>query len=158
MRRKDREITLDKEIFEILNKAEICRVALSYYEQPYIVALNFGFIHDEGLKFYFHCAPEGHKIDIIRNNKKACVQVEVDALVIKAASACGFTMKYRSVIGFGTIRVVTDPKEKVAGMDAIMSHYSDKKEFVYDDKIFSRTTILRMDINEITGKKKIDAE
>jgi nitroimidazol reductase NimA-like FMN-containing flavoprotein (pyridoxamine 5'-phosphate oxidase superfamily) len=155
MRRKDREISINEEIIEILQKAEVCRLALSDENQPYIVAMNFGIEENEGLKIYFHCANEGRKLDIIRKNNKACVQVEFDATVIKAATACGYTMNFRSVIGFGTIGVVTDPKEKIKGMDAIMSHYSEKNEFEYDEKIFGRTTILRMDITEITGKKKM---
>jgi nitroimidazol reductase NimA-like FMN-containing flavoprotein (pyridoxamine 5'-phosphate oxidase superfamily) len=155
MRRKDRKISTDEEIIEILQKAEICRLALSDGKQPYIVAMNYGIVNSDGLKLYFHCANEGRKLDIISRNNKACVQVEVDTEVIKAVSACGYTMTFRSVIGFGTIEVVADPQEKTEGMDAIMLHYSDEKEFKYEDKIFDRTTILRMDITEITGKKKI---
>jgi nitroimidazol reductase NimA-like FMN-containing flavoprotein (pyridoxamine 5'-phosphate oxidase superfamily) len=154
MRRKDREIKIGADIMDIIHKAEVCRIALTDDDQPYIVALNYGVADNNGLKFYFHCASEGRKMDIIEKNNKACIQIEVDEVVVKGTTACGFTMDFKSVIGFGRIGIVTDPQERVLGMDAIMSHYSDEKKFIYEDKIFGRTTILRMDIDEITGKKK----
>ena len=63
VRRKDKEIK-DKEVIEsIIKRATVCRIALSENNVPYIVPLSFGY-KDNCL--YFHSAPEGRKIDIIK--------------------------------------------------------------------------------------------
>ena len=44
MRKKDREIKDTKELEEILQKADVCRIAFAVDGVPYIVAMNFGYI------------------------------------------------------------------------------------------------------------------
>ena len=63
MRRKEKEITDHTEIEAILNRSEICRLAMADDNVPYVVALNYGYANN---CLYIHCAPEGKKIDMIR--------------------------------------------------------------------------------------------
>jgi hypothetical protein len=35
-----------------------------------------------------------------------------------------------------------------------MKHYGDENEYLYDEKVMENTTVLRLDITEITGKMK----
>ena len=42
MRRQDREITELDELLEIINRCDICRLALNDDGYPYILPLNFG--------------------------------------------------------------------------------------------------------------------
>ena len=44
MRKKDREIKDEQELKEILQKADVCRIAFAVDETPYIVTMNFGYI------------------------------------------------------------------------------------------------------------------
>ena len=60
MRRKDKEIKDQQEIESILGKADVCRLAFSDNDIPYIVPVNYGY-RDHCL--YFHSAKEGKKID-----------------------------------------------------------------------------------------------
>jgi nitroimidazol reductase NimA-like FMN-containing flavoprotein (pyridoxamine 5'-phosphate oxidase superfamily) len=154
MRRSDRQISNVEEIHEILKKALVCRLALSDCEQPYLVSLNFGVEFSEPLKIYFHCAPEGRKIDIIRKNNKACFQADTNLEILSGPMACDWGMHFRSVIAFGTIEIVENIAEKYHGLNAIMTHYSNADRFEYDEKVLNKTTILRMTIDEITAKHK----
>lgn len=52
MRRKDREITDFNEIMNIINKCDVCRLALFDEDYPYIVPLNFG-VDKEDDQFVF---------------------------------------------------------------------------------------------------------
>jgi hypothetical protein len=36
-----------------------------------------------------------------------------------------------------------------------MSHYSEGKTFSYDERVLENTTILKLDIEEMTGKRKL---
>ena len=50
LRKKEKEITDRKELEEILQKAEICRIALVDGDTPYIVPVNYGYKDN---KIYF---------------------------------------------------------------------------------------------------------
>ena len=70
MRRKDREIRDIKELELIIGRAEVCHIALSDGDSPYLVSLNFGYENSPNGKLYFHCAKMGRKIDIITTNNR----------------------------------------------------------------------------------------
>jgi uncharacterized protein len=80
MRRTDKEIKNKDEILAIIKKATIMRLAMSDKDSPYLVPLNFGY-RDESL--FFHCAKEGSKLDIIRQNPKVCFEFETDVKPLK---------------------------------------------------------------------------
>ena len=63
MRRKDKEIKDKAEIESIIKRATVCRIGLSENNVAYIVPMNFGY-KDNSL--YFHSAPMGKKIEIIK--------------------------------------------------------------------------------------------
>ncbi len=154
MRRKDRKISEQAEIEEIIKKADVCRIAMIDGDEPYIVALNFGYKHGKPSVLYFHCANEGRKIDVIKRNNKVCFQMDVDHVLITAKKACGFTMKFKSVVGQGRIHIVSDIKEKIDGLNYIMKQYTGIDQYEYEEKMLDITTILRLEIEEITGKQK----
>ena len=59
MRRSDREITDRNEILGVMEKCDVCRLALNdaEYGYPYILPLNFGMKADgEQIVLYFHGA------------------------------------------------------------------------------------------------------
>ena len=57
MRRKDKEITSQDEIINIIKNARICHLAFHDGKYPYIIPLCYGFDHQGERKFfYFHVA------------------------------------------------------------------------------------------------------
>jgi nitroimidazol reductase NimA-like FMN-containing flavoprotein (pyridoxamine 5'-phosphate oxidase superfamily) len=93
--------------------------------RPYVVTLNYGFEWNGDLPvFWFHCAKEGRKIDLIRKNAAACVSVDVDHELIKGDKGCDWSMKYRSVVAEGEVEIVEDPAEQKRGMDVVMERYA----------------------------------
>ncbi|RLD05489.1 MAG: pyridoxamine 5'-phosphate oxidase family protein [Chloroflexota bacterium] len=148
MRRSDREITDQAAIEAIIHEAEFCRLALVDGGQPYIIPLSFGY-RDKVL--YFHSAVEGKKIDIIKKASKACFEVDVNTKIIEAKAACSWGVEYQSVIAFGEVCLVEDPGEKRKAFDIIMAHYSEK-DFQIPNKALQGTAIIKMEIDEMTGK------
>ncbi len=154
MRRKDRQVKNNSDIESIISRCDVCRIAFSDNNTPYIVTLNFGYHPGSGTCFYFHSAPEGRKIKLIGRNNYVCFEMDTDHVLFKADKGCDWGMKYSSVVGYGRITIVYEAEEKKRGLDCIMAHYSEGKDFTYDEKIMSKTTVLRLDIEEITGKQK----
>ena len=154
MRRADRQIKNLSDIELIISRCDVCRIAFADLNTPYIVTMNFG--HKPGDKscLYFHCAPEGKKIDLISRNNYVCFEMDTDHKLYGGAEGCDWGMNYSSIIGYGRIHIIRDLTEKKTGLDCIMAHYTGRDGFSYDDKIMNSTTVLRLDIEEITGKQK----
>jgi nitroimidazol reductase NimA-like FMN-containing flavoprotein (pyridoxamine 5'-phosphate oxidase superfamily) len=153
MRRNDRKVSDIMGIKEIVNKADVCRIAIANNNTPYIVTMNFGYVDVPELRLYFHCANEGRKLDMIQINNFICFEMDADHQISRGIKGCNWGMSYSSVVGYGNISVVLDTKEKRLGLNCIMMHYGDEGEYIYDEKMLDKTTILRLDIKEITGKK-----
>ncbi len=152
MRRKDREIKDKALIDNIINRAAVCRIAMSDGNRPYIVPMNFGY--RDGC-IYLHSAREGRKIDILRENSHVCFEMETDPVLVKDGKPCEWGMKYCSVIGFGIARLVDDFEEKKKALDIIMEKYSGENSFEYDEKAVDRVIIIKIIISSITGKKSM---
>lgn len=153
MRRNERETSDIQIIEEIIRKADVCRIALANGNIPYIVTMNFGYAAIPEQTLYFHCANKGRKLLMIRQNNYVCFEMDTDHQLFSGSKGCDWGMKYSSVVGYGNIEIVTEYEAKKTGLNYIMDHYTGKREYVYDEKVLERTTILRLDIKEMTGKK-----
>lgn len=153
MRRKERKITDIKVIDSIFACADVCRVAFADNNTPYIVTMNFGYLRGEKPVLYFHCAHEGRKMEMMKKNNYVCFQMDTGHLLYKGSKACGWGMKYKSVVGYGNISIVTDENERKKGLDLLMDHYSGDGVYDYIEKQLTRTTILKLEISEMTGKQ-----
>ncbi|MEI6208638.1 MAG: pyridoxamine 5'-phosphate oxidase family protein [Desulfuromonadales bacterium] len=149
MRRSEREVSDIKDIEAIIRQASVCRLGLSDDNRPYIVPLNFGY-RDNAL--FFHSAYLGKKIEILKRNNHVCFEFDMGHELVKADKACDCSMKYQSVIGFGTAAFIENIDEKKAALAIIMAQYSsDNREF--DAATVNRTAVVRVDILSLTGKR-----
>ena len=140
---------MDKSDIEaIIQKAQVCRVAMADGGQPYVVAVCFGYRDDV---LYFHCGLRGRKLDVLRRNDRVCVQFDVDTEVVPHDLPCKFSFRYRSAIAFGRAVIVEDPAEKLEGLNVIMRHYTGRDWEFPADKV-ARTAVVRIEIESMTGK------
>jgi len=153
MRKYKREVKDLIEKIEILKKCDTVRLALFDGEYPYIIPLNFGFeFKNDALILYFHCAKEGKKLDLIKNNNKAAFECDCLHKLITAETACGYSMDYESICGVGDIEIIEGDEKKVA-LNIIMKHYSEKDNYVFDNKIIEITQIIRLTVKDYTAKR-----
>jgi nitroimidazol reductase NimA-like FMN-containing flavoprotein (pyridoxamine 5'-phosphate oxidase superfamily) len=150
MRKKEREIADQSLIESILTKAQICRIGLCCDNMPYVVPVNFGY---KANRLYIHSSLHGRKMDMIKANNNVCFEVEADVELIRAETACDWTMKFYSIIGFGKAFIVESREEKIEGLDAIMEHYTEVSHHEYPERILDKVGIIRIDIETMTGKK-----
>lgn len=112
MRRKAQQIPQET-CEEILRKNTSGVLSLAGDDgYPYWVPLSY--CYEKG-KLIFHCAKTGHKIDSIRRCPKAsfCV-IDKDEIIAEE-----YTTYFRSIIAFGTIRIVEDGPKKRELIDAL---------------------------------------
>ncbi|KYC53354.1 MAG: Pyridoxamine 5'-phosphate oxidase [Candidatus Methanofastidiosum methylothiophilum] len=149
MNRKDREISDLRIIEEILCKSKVLRLALCNNNFPYIVPLNFGYKDNH---IYIHSSKKGMKIDMLKKNNNVAFEVDTNHELLISDKACGYSMKYESVIGFGKAFLIENNEEKKEALDIIMSHYA-KGNFDYSLDEINRISIIRIDIDSMSGKK-----
>jgi nitroimidazol reductase NimA-like FMN-containing flavoprotein (pyridoxamine 5'-phosphate oxidase superfamily) len=152
MRKAERELKDPIDLLAIMKEALVCRIGLSDNGTPYVVPMNFGLGEN---CLYLHCAAEGRKLDIIRRNDRVCFEIDLLREVKRAETPCGWGARYESVIGFGRAVVVDDAAEKRNGIDSIMNHYGAQVPFFYPDETLAKTTVIRIDIESITGKRRL---
>ena len=151
MRRKDREIESRVLIDNVVINAKVCRVAMCNNKLPYIVPLCFGY---DGDHIYFHTATEGMKIHYMIANEQVCFEFENDVKIIKSDDlACDWSFSYYSVIGFGSVKEITEIKRKIFALNQIMKHYSEK-EWEFERQMIEKTRLWFITIEQITGKHR----
>ncbi len=137
-------------IGDILNRAVVCRLGLCDGGRPYVVPVSFGF--DDGA-LYFHTAPDGRKIDIMRRNPRVCFEVDVDVkLVTHPRKACRWTFLYGSVIGEGSASELSGDDERRRGMNAVMRRYSGR-DWEYPAPALAETAVWRVDVESLCAKR-----
>ena len=152
MRRKDREIIDLNEIEAIINRSQVCRLAMTDGDVPYVVPLCFGYDKN---KLYFHTGFKGKKIDIIKRNPNVCFEFDIDCKVRPGENACKWGMHYRSVIGYGKASFLESDASKRKALDVIMRHYDGEAE-IYPDAKVKITAIIEVEIEQMTGKASLE--
>ena len=150
MRKDNQEIKDPLIIEEILKLSRICRIGMADEGKPYILPFNYGY---RNRTIYIHCAPEGKKIDIIKQSPEVCFEIEQTSDIIKNETACNWATLYRSVVGYGNIEIVHDFDEKLEGLNIIMAHNGGPDINKFEPKQVDAILILKLNIETITGKQ-----
>jgi len=149
MIRSEKEIRDPGAMDAILQSAPVCRIAMSAGDQPYVVPVNFA-VRDSRL--YFHCGRSGRKIDMLKANSSVCFEVDIPGELVRGQIACAWSMKYRSVIGFGQAYFIEETGEKKKALDLLMKKYSGKESFVYADDALDKVLVVGVRIETMSGK------
>ena len=156
MRRKDREVTDNKKINDIISKCHCCRLGFCDDKEVYIVPLNFGFVETDGKRtFYFHGAKEGRKIDLISKTHSAGFELDTNYKLHEGDTACEYSASFLSVIGTGRVEFVEDREEKGAALQAIMFSNTGKSDWSFTDAMINSVCIFKLEVEKISCKEHL---
>ena len=155
MRRKDRAVTDHQAIVDLVHSCKVCRLAMQDEDGLYIVPLSFGARWaGERLTLYFHGAAEGRKIRAMRQNPRVAFEMDCDwRLTGEGGNACVYSCDFRSLIGTGTVRFLTDPQERLTALSAIMAQQTGK-EFSFTEKEIASVTLFALEADAYSAKAK----
>ena len=89
MRRQDRAVTDPEKIRAVIDACEVCRLGFQDGRGVYVVPVNFGHVMEDGRHvFYFHGAAEGRKVDLVRQNGWAGIELDTGYRLQGAEMAC----------------------------------------------------------------------
>ena len=155
MRKKNQEITDPVIIEEILSESEICRLAMMDGDKPYILPFNYGYAEN---CIYIHCAKAGKKIALLGKNGEVCFEIEHTAELIEGEKACNWTERYRSIVGYGAVEILSDFAEKEHGLEIIMRSNGMKGEITFKKSNVEAVAILKLNITQLTAKQSSNWE
>lgn len=154
VRRQNRILQDENRIYELLNIGEYGFLSLGTSDNGYAYGVPISYVYDEETNsLYFHCAPEGQKLDEMRRNNKVsfCVVGKTSPV------ASQFTTLYESVMIFGKACLDLDVEEKRKALRLLVKKYSQGYEDLgekYMDKSWNRTFCFKIEIEHITAKAK----
>lgn len=142
---------------EIMRKAPYITVSFTRADgTAYGVPLSLACTSDD--LWYFHCAPEGDKLEAIAVHPEVCLSAVTKCQPTVGPKDGSFTLQYRSAIAFGKAEIVTDTEEKIQALRAISQrflpqHMDDFEEAVH--RSLHRTAVVRITLSAPpTGKRK----
>ncbi|MHA2245653.1 MAG: pyridoxamine 5'-phosphate oxidase family protein [Candidatus Hodarchaeales archaeon] len=153
IRRKEKAITDENEMKQILQNARFITIALCKDNQPYLVTLSHGYDSEKEVIF-FHCASQGKKIDYLTSNNVVWGQALIDHGY--AQVACDHL--YATTQFKGKVSFIQDPEEKKQALMNMIKKLDDDPQTIIDkqlkEKSVAKVTIGKIDIEYMTGKKQ----
>lgn len=149
IRRKDRVLE-EEEAWLLLETGEYGFLAMVNIDGGGY-GLPFSYVWDRDKYIYFHCAPEGHKLDNLSAENRVTFTVVGATKVLPAK----FSTAYQSVMAFGKIHLELPEDERVYALRLLVEKYSPGFEIAAEKYIkgsFDRTAIFRLEIEKITAK------
>lgn len=160
MRLKKREVSDPIVLKQILQECRVVRLGLKDEEGMFIVPVNFGYemaeeeTENPGLRLYFHSAADGRKVDALACDPHVAVEMDCGYELITGDYSCSFSNAYKSIMGNGQARLVTDPDEKIHGLTLIMEHTAPCEKPAFREEALNCTHVYCIDLVTYTGKMR----
>lgn len=153
MRRRDREVTDPARVAEIIHRCTCCRIGFIDDGDVYIVPLHFGYERKEDTYvFYFHGAKEGRKVNLTGRCPNVGFEMDTGYALQGADRACDYSAWYQSVIGNGTLGIVSGPEEKKRGLSLLMEHTTGKQDWDFDEKMLDSVLVFKLVVHKMCCK------
>ncbi len=156
MRKSSREKNAEWAL-EVFDRAPYVTVSMTRADgTPYGLPLSL--VRKGKETFYFHCAPEGEKIDCLKANPTVSLSAVSRCTPKFEEDKNNFTEYYNSAIAVGTAEFVTDEPEKTEALRLLCERFLPKYMSHFDEAIersLERTAIVRITLTEPpVGKSK----
>jgi nitroimidazol reductase NimA-like FMN-containing flavoprotein (pyridoxamine 5'-phosphate oxidase superfamily) len=155
VRRKDKEITDPEAMRAVLKSTKYVTIALCRDNQPYLVTLSHGYDENQNC-IYFHCAPEGKKIDYLKANNSVWGQAIIDQGYVEGKC----NQLYTSVHFSGKVTFLEKIEDKLQAAACMIRQLERDPEpmiakFETEERIkrLEKTAMCRIDITYMSGKK-----
>lgn len=140
-----------------LREARVGHIASSRDGQPFLTPSTFWF-DETNHQIIFHSNVAGRIRSNIESNPKVCLEASELGKMLPSNVALEFSLQFRSVIVFGTARLITDPVEARRVLYGLIQKYFPAmkagQEFrEITDKELRSTSVYAIQIEEWSGKE-----
>lgn len=143
--------------FDVFDKAPYVTVSMTRPDgTPYGLPLSV--VRLDESTFYFHCAPDGEKIDCLKSNPMVSLSAVSRCTPKYEYEKNNFTEYYNSAIALGKAELVSDKAEKILALRLICERFLPKHMEHFEEAIarsLDRTTVIKIILTEPpVGKAK----
>ncbi len=147
----------DDWIRAFLRQAKVGHIATARDGQPFLNPSTFWY-DEANHQIVFHSNLAGRVRSNIESNPKVCLEASELGKLLPSNIALEFSLQYRSVIVFGTARILEDPIEKRAALYGLIHKYfpamtAGKEYREITDKELARTSVYAIVIESWSGKE-----
>jgi nitroimidazol reductase NimA-like FMN-containing flavoprotein (pyridoxamine 5'-phosphate oxidase superfamily) len=147
----------DEWIRAFLNAARVGHIGSARDDQPFLNPSTFWF-DEANHQIIFHSNVTGRIRSNIENNARVCFEASELGKMLPSNVALEFSLQYRSVIVFGTARILTDPDEIRRVMYGLIQKYfpamtAGQEYREITEKELKRTSVYAITIQEWSGKE-----
>ena len=156
MRRADKEFKEQKELRKVRRETCYMTLAMARAGEPYLVSLSHGYDEERNC-LYFHCAPEGKKLEYMKANPEVWGQVIMDHGYVEREC----THSYATVMFRGRVSFIEDPVEKLRALKTMLWQLepdAEAREKRLNTDGLGSTVFGRVDVEYMTGKKSQEIE
>jgi uncharacterized protein len=143
-----------------LKEAKVAHIATSAHDQPFVMPSSFWF-DEEHHQIVFHSDIAGRIRSNIEHNPKVCLEASELGRLLPSNVALEFSLRYCSVMAFGTARLVTDADEAKRLLYGLITKYFPKMQAGREyreitDKELRATSVYAIAIESWSGKENWD--
>jgi nitroimidazol reductase NimA-like FMN-containing flavoprotein (pyridoxamine 5'-phosphate oxidase superfamily) len=147
----------DDWIRSFLHRAQIGHIASSFNGQPFINPTTFWF-DEENHQIAFHSNVAGRIRSTIESNPKVSLEASELGKLLPSNVALEFSLQFRSIVVFGSARVVNEPDEARRLLYGLIGKYfptmtAGKEYREITDKELRATSIYAIQIESWSGKE-----
>jgi nitroimidazol reductase NimA-like FMN-containing flavoprotein (pyridoxamine 5'-phosphate oxidase superfamily) len=139
-------------IYQIIDEALYCHIGFTQGNQPFVIPTIHARLENTLL---FHGAKASRLLKHIQTGSPICVAITLLDEIVFARSVFNHSMNYRSVVLFGTGRLIDTNPEKLQALQAIMEHVAQGR---WEDarkptlKELDSTSVVAMPIENASAK------
>lgn len=156
MRQRARQVTDRALICAMLDGMETMFIGIHDEPAPYVVPVNFGYAFDDDLVFYFHCAQEGTKLELLAKNPNVSVTA-ASFISYAGGSVKGHMHDYRSVMACGVARRIDPEAEEFARAHRLLLAHNHRVFMPEDVPVMRHIQLWRITCRaeDVTAKAEI---
>ena len=148
---------IDQWIKSFMHRSMIGHVAHRNGIQPFITPTNFWY-DEEKHRIIFHSNVSGRTRSNLENEHQVCFETSEYGQLLPSNAALEFSIQYRSVIAFGNVAIVNDPREKENCLVSLVSKYFPSFRAGIEfrpitNNELARTTVYEILISSWSGKE-----
>ena len=156
MRKESRQMSADWAL-EVFDKAAYITVSMTGKDgNPYGLPLSL--VRTDERTFWFHCATEGKKLDILKANPKVFLSAVTRCRPLRGPKDGSFTLEFQSATAVGIAEIVEDESTKKEALKAICQRFLPEQMDGFEEAIsrsIHRTAVVRITLTEPpVGKRK----
>ena len=140
-----------------LRAAQIGRVATLWDDQPFVTPSTFWY-DEANRRIIFHSNLAGRVRANLERNPKVCLEASEVGRLLPSNVALEFSLQYRSVMVFGTVRILESDEEMRAALTGLLEKYFPEMEAGREyrpitEKELKRTSVYELKIESWSGKE-----